>query len=48
MMRSNSAKNRLLWWLVRSSSSADSAGVSVTALNTDSATANAIVIENCA
>ena len=48
MIFSKNEKNRPLWWLSRSSSNADSAGVSVTALNTDSATANAIVIENCA
>ena len=48
MTRSNQEKNRPLSWLSRSSSSADSAGVSVTALNTESATANAMVIENCA
>src|SRR6187200_2055015 len=48
MILSKNEKNRPLWWLSRSSSNADSAGVSVTALNTDSATANAIVIENWA
>ena len=48
MILSKNEKNRPFWWLSRSSSSAASAGVSVTALNTDSATAKAIVIENCA
>jgi len=48
MLRSKNVKNRPLWWLSRSRRSADKAGVSVTALNADSATANAIVIENCA
>ena len=38
----------LVPWCSRSSSSAASAGVSVSALNADSATANAIVIANCA
>src|SRR4051812_24510241 len=37
----------LPWWL-RPRSRADSAGVSVNALNAESATENAIVIENCA
>ena len=46
--RSKKVKNRPLEWLSRSSSSAESAGVKVTALNAESATANAIVMENCA
>ena len=48
MIFSNQVKNRPFSWLSRSSSSADSAGVSVTALKTDSATAKAMVIENWA
>jgi hypothetical protein len=48
MIFSKKEKNRPLWWLSRSRSRAESAGVSVIALNTDNATAKAIVIENCA
>ncbi len=40
-------KNRPCVWLSLASSSAESAGVSVTALNTDSTTEKAIVSENC-
>ena len=48
MTRSNDEKKRPLLMALASSSSADSAGVSVSALNADSATEKAIVIENCA
>ena len=46
MIRSKKLKKPPFFVSLRSNS-ADSAGVSVTALNTDSATANAIVSENC-
>jgi hypothetical protein len=40
-------KNRPCEWLSLSSSTADRAGASVTALNTDKTTAKAMVSENC-
>ena len=47
MTRFTAVKNRPWLWLSLARSSAERAGVKVTALNTDRITAKAIVSENC-